>query len=244
MSVKNLQVQFGNHKVLNNVSFSLKKGEILGLIGPNGCGKTTMLNAISGFVPLKSGEIYHSNTKVSCMPAHLRSKKYFGRTFQSVGVFKNMTVEENLIMALEREKKLPWWWMFSKKNKDGMNELVDELLSQVHLVPYKKEKAGILSGGQLRLLELLKLRVMKRDILLIDEPTAGVSPKLREHLSEMIQDLAQSESEGIIIVEHDMKFLFSLVSRVIVMVEGEIYMEGQPNKIQNDPKLRELYFGK
>ena len=155
-----------------------------------------------------------------------------------------MTLEENLMIAIEREGDFPWYWNFSKKHQKKMDRIIDEALTEVGLLRYKKSQAGILSGGQLRLLELSRLRLSSRPILLIDEPTAGVAPLLRQQLGKTIKELSKKDGHSIIIVEHDLKFLFDIIDRVVVMVEGQVYMEGKPEDIKNDQRLQEVYFGK
>jgi len=244
LKTENLTVQFGNQIILKNISFALNKGEIVGVIGPNGCGKTTLLNAISGFNKHSSGEIFVDGEDISDMKAYVRAQKYIGRSFQTVGVFKDMTLEENLMMAIEREHKYPWYWMFSGHYKKSMDQIINHALNELDLHHHKKSLAGILSGGQLRLLELARLKLMKKPILLIDEPTAGVAPILRQNLGKSISELASHHGHTVVIVEHDLKFLFDIVDRVIVIVDGEIYMDGKPEDIKKDSRLQDVYFGR
>ncbi|MBT4936454.1 ABC transporter ATP-binding protein [Candidatus Peregrinibacteria bacterium] len=244
LNIKNLKVSFGAQPILQGVSLSVNPGEIVGIIGPNGCGKTTLLNSVSGFVSAQSGTVRIQEKNIAKMDAYMRARKYIGRSFQNVGVFKEMSLEENLMIVLEKEKKFPWWWMFSSKKKKEMDKLVNEALKEVGLLKYKKSLAGVLSGGQLRLLELARLKLSSKPVLLIDEPTAGVAPALRNQLAETIKKLSKDYGHTIVLVEHDLKFLFDIVTRVIVMVDGKVYMEGKPEKVQKDKKLQEVYFGK
>lgn len=160
-----------------------------------------------------------------------------------MGVFKEMTVEENLIMIVEQVEKFPWHWNFSKKFRKKMDKIIDEALEEVGLFRHKKSEAGVLSGGQLRLLELARLKLSKKPILLIDEPTAGVAPVLRQNLGKAIKKLSKESGHSIIIVEHDLKFLFDIIDRVVVMVDGQVYMEGKPEDVKKDKRLQEVYFG-
>lgn len=243
LSLKNLSVSFGLTPILHDVSLEVKEGEIVGIIGPNGCGKTTLLNAISGFVPLESGEVLLREDEISKLPSHKRATKGVGRSFQNVGVFREMTLEENLMMVLEQEKNYPWWWMFSRKYRKEIDERITKALDEVGLLHHKKSLCGVLSGGQLRLIELARLKLAKKPLLLIDEPTAGVAPALRNQLASSIQKLSSEHGHTIIIVEHDLKFLFNIVDRVIVLVDGKKYMEGKPEEVQKDVRLQEVYFG-
>lgn len=229
--------------ILQNISFDVASGEVVGVIGPNGCGKTTLLNAVSGFLPVESGTISVNGIDVMNMPAHLRSKAGITRGFQHAGVFREMTVEENLMMAVERAEKYPWWWMLSVKWRGKMSKVVDSALEEVNLLAHKKSLAGVLSGGELRLLELARLKIVPGNLLLIDEPTAGVAPILRDNLSKMIKKLSKEHGRTVIIVEHDLRFLFSIAERIIVLVDGQKYLEGTPEEVRRDERLQKIYFG-
>lgn len=241
--LEKIQVQFGKSVILHDVSLHIKKGETVGIIGPNGCGKTTLLNAISGFVPASNGSILFNDQDITNWPAYKRARFGIGRSFQTAGVFKEMTVEENLMIALEHAKKYPWWWFFSKKHRKETDKIIDETLSEIDLHAHKKSLAGVLSGGQWRLLELMRLKLSGGNLLLIDEPTAGVSPAMRKMLAKSIKELAKDGDRSIMVVEHDLKFLFDIVDRVIVFVEGKNYLEGKPDEVQKDKRLQEVYFG-
>lgn len=244
LSVENLHVQVGSRMILQDISFKVRAGEVVGIIGPNGCGKTTLLNAISGFLPVDTGTISVNGQDVMQLPAHRRAALGIARGFQHVGVFREMTVEENLMMAVERAENYPWWWMLSSDYRVKMSGIIDAVLEEVDLLAHKKSLAGVLSGGQLRLLELVRLKILPGNLLLIDEPTAGVAPVLRESLSQMIRKLSKNHGRTIIIVEHDLRFLFNLAERIIVLVDGQKYLEGAPEEVRKDQRLQKIYFGK
>lgn len=243
LTINELHVQIGKQMILHDISLDIKENEIVGIIGPNGCGKTTLLNAISGFVPVDTGTITLGEEDATTLPAFKRAKLGIGRSFQHAGIFRDLTVEENIMMGVEKNGEFPWWWMFSPKHRKRMNKIVDQALEEVNLQAFRKSPAGVLSGGQVRLLELARLKLFHGDLLLIDEPTAGVAPALRQQLAEMIRFL-NKQGFSIAVVEHDLKFLFDLVDRVIVLVDGKKYMEGTPDQIKNDKRLQEIYFGK
>ncbi len=243
LEIKDLSLSIQQRHILKDISLSASNGEILGIIGPNGCGKTTLLNTISGFHAHDRGQIFIDGKEISRTEPHIRARTHIGRSFQNVGVFKDMTLAENMILVLEKEKQLPWWWMFDKQKKSEMYADIQTSLTEVGLEKYIHASAGILSGGQLRLLELARLKRTNRPLLLIDEPTAGVAPALRNKLSDMLRSIASEQNRTILLVEHDLKFLFNLVNRVIVIVDGSIHLMGKPEEVQNDAKLREIYLG-
>jgi len=243
LGIENLHVQLGQRMINEDISLEVYEGEIVGIIGPNGCGKTTFFNAISGFVPIDTGSVLINDQEVNNLSPNRRAALGLNRSFQNVGVFKELTLEENLMMAIENSEKLPWNWMLKSTTRSYVNEKIDEALEDVGLRGHKKSLAGVLSGGQLRLLEMQKLKLAGGDLLLIDEPTAGVSPVLRNELAAQIKGLSKDHGRTIVIIEHDLKFLFSLVDRIIVFVDGKKYIEGTPKEVQADKRLQEVYFG-
>jgi branched-chain amino acid transport system ATP-binding protein len=248
LKVENLHVKVGKTPILHDMSLQARPGEIVGIIGPNGSGKTTLLNAISGFVPAGDGSILFRGEDITRWSPHRRAGLGIGRGFQNAGVFREMTVEENLTIAIERARHLPWWWNFSRKYSRQVARIIDQVLESVDLSGHRKSPAGALSGGQLRLLELLRLGITDGDLLLIDEPTAGVAPAMKKILAKSIRGLMSNAQErggqrSILIIEHDLKFLFELVDRVVVIVDGSVYMEGKPEEVSRDRKLQEVYFG-
>lgn len=244
LNVENIFVKFDQSTILHDVSLEIQRGEIVGLIGPNGSGKTTLLNAISGFAHINGGSITYCNNDITDFSPSARAQQGIGRSFQSAGVFREMTLAENLIIALEYAQKFPWWWKFSSHYRNKADSMIDRILKKVDLHAHKHSLAGVLSGGQLRILELMRLHLTSGHLLLIDEPTAGVSPIMKKILAHTLRELAQENNRSLVIVEHDLKFLFELVDRVIVLVDGKIYMQGKPSEVAKDEKLKEVYFGK
>lgn len=186
--------------------------------------------------------MYLGNTITNIAP-YERAQKGISRSFQHAGVFHDMTLEENLVLAVEQTKQFPWWWKFSKKYRKESQEIVDAALDDINMLSLKHALAGTLSGGQVRLLELKRLQLTDAKLYLIDEPTAGVSPVMREQLSKSIVNLAKNPEVSVIIVEHDLKFLFGLADRIEVLVDGSNYLSGTPQEVQQDERLKEVYFG-
>lgn len=243
LTVENCIVQLGQAPILQGVDLEIKEGEIVGLIGQNGCGKSTFLNALSGYIKPTAGSILFNGEDITHFSPEKRARMGLARGFQTPGVFREMSVEENLLIALERAHSYPWWWQFSRKWRKKADSEVERLLESVQLSAHRHSYAGVLSGGQLRLLELLRLEICGGKLFLIDEPTAGVAPAMKKTLLATLKTLAQKEGRSLLIVEHDLKFLFELVDRVVVFVEGQVYLQGNPDEVVKDPRLQEVYFG-
>jgi len=230
------------HTILNGVTLRVGSGETVGLVGPNGCGKTSFFNVLSGFYESAGGRMTFAGRDITNLPAHQRAQLGLGRVFQSFGVFREMTVGENMVMALEGRyrswQSLVPWGPFHRK----LAEEARALLAQVALSDRYDELAGALSGGQQRLLEIVRARAFGSTCLLLDEPTAGVSPRMKEDVARLIQSL-QSEGRTILVIEHDLAFIQSFCRRVVVMNEGQIVLDGAPEVVREDPALRDIYFG-
>lgn len=223
MKVEDIVVSLGGSLILKNLSFNVEAGETVGIIGPNGSGKTTLFNVISGFVKQSLGTIELDGERIEHYPPFIRAQKGIGRVFQSGGIFGELTVMENLIIT---GKKVPF----------------DELLKAIGLLEKSKEPASLLSGGQKRLLELIRAEITDPKVLLLDEPTAGVAPNMKQVLAERINSL-KSKNRSLLIIEHDIQFISSLCDRVVVLFQGEIVISGKPDEIRRDPYLQEIYFG-
>lgn len=242
LAVNDLKVSFGSHSVLNGVSFQIDAETTVGLIGPNGSGKTTLFNCLSGFVHLASGQISVHGTPVTDYSAHQRAQVGLGRVFQNFGIFREMTLLENVVCALEG--KLSWFdsiLPYSATQRRIQNKAM-EFLREVGLQDKAKQKAASLSGGQMRLLEIIRCVAFEASVLLLDEPTAGVSPVMKETIAELILKL-RSLGKTVLVIEHDIQFIQRFCSRVIVLESGRVVLDGTPDQVRNDPRLQEIYFG-
>jgi branched-chain amino acid transport system ATP-binding protein len=241
--VQDLHYRSGSQDILRGVTFSVAEGAAVGIIGPNGSGKTTLFNALSGFVPTTRGSILLDGKELIGLAPHTRALSGLGRTFQNSGIFREMTVLENILTVLET--RLPSYQLFIPWYR-GRKEILREatsLLKEVSLDTYASKRAGDLSGGQLRLLEIARLRASTASLLLLDEPTAGVSPKMKKEVIIILQQL-RTNGYTILIIEHDIHFIHSLCDRVLVLDSGRITLEGTPQEVRDNPLLHETYFGK
>ncbi|RMD87498.1 MAG: ABC transporter ATP-binding protein [Candidatus Dadabacteria bacterium] len=243
LSVQSLHFSIGGTSILNGIECRIFEGETVGVIGPNGSGKTTFFNCLSGFCMPDAGEILFKGTKITDMPPHKRARLGIGRVFQNFGVFKEMTVIENVIVAIESREALwrsffPW----GTQNKRNRSEAYD-FLEKVGLHEKAEEKTSSLSGGQMRLLEIIRALAFGADLFLLDEPTAGVSPKMKDDVAKLIR-LLQEEDKTIMVIEHDLNFIEGFCERIMVIDVGRIVLDGEPDKVRRDPLLQKIYFGK
>lgn len=236
LSLKHISFSIGQHQILKNISLDVSDGEIIGLIGPNGSGKTTLFNVLSGFLKPQKGSIHYRSKDITKLSAPERARAGIGRVFQNFGIFREMTLEENVRVALE---SLP---RDAIKNIGSIDAAVEKTLKLVELQNHAQKKASCLSGGQMRLLEIARTLSSGKDLFLLDEPTAGVSPKMTGQVAGLIRTLKQ-QGKTVLIVEHDLPFMRTLCDRVIVLDVGEIVLSGTPEEVHKSAKLKELYFG-
>jgi branched-chain amino acid transport system ATP-binding protein len=240
LEIKDLSFRIGDSQILNNLSFSVKTGERIGIIGPNGSGKTTMFNCISGFNKPQSGSILYKGEELLSLNPSGRAKRGIGRLFQNFGIFRSMTVEENVLVAIEaRERAGILGSLFSKRKY--RDEIVG-YLARVGLESKCNDKAGSLSGGQLRLLEIIRLIAFGANVFLLDEPTAGVSPRMKITILDALKDLL-GPSAIVLLIEHDIRFIQDFSDRVLVLNGGQVVLDGSPEEVQKNPRLQEIYFG-
>ena len=236
LSVRNLSLTLGGQPILKGIDLEVQQGEVIGVIGPNGSGKTTLFNVLSGFLKPTHGSIHFKMTDMTTMKAPQRARVGFGRVFQNFGIFREMTLSENILVALEalpKEQRLVL---------GDLKKAVHSTLKLVHLEDHAKKKANSLSGGQMRLLEIARTLVSGKELFLLDEPTAGVSPKMTGQIADLILML-KKEGKTVLIIEHDLPFIQKICDRVIVLDVGEIALQGKPDEIRHNHKLKELYFG-
>jgi ABC-type branched-subunit amino acid transport system ATPase component len=242
LSLSHVVVSFGATKILNGLSCEFKVGETVGIIGPNGSGKTTLFNCVSGLVPISDGTISLRDREIQSLEPHERARLGLGRVFQNFGIFREMTLLENVLIALE--SRLPWSAGIAPWSRTT-RELSKEALSyldQVGLAAKANEKAASLSGGQMRLLEIIRTLALGAEIFLLDEPTAGVSPRMKDDVASLIKKL-QSLKKTVLIIEHDITFIQKFCSRIVVLNEGTVVLDDTPEKVRADARLKEIYFG-
>ena len=228
--VKNLTKRFGGLTAIDGVSFSVKQAECLGLIGPNGAGKTTLFSLISGFLRPDSGEIYFKGKNITGIKPHKLVSMGLTRTFQLIKVFSNLTVRENLCIPGMAHSK-------------DYERIAEDVAKKIHLEAYLDTQAKNLSHGDLKKLSIGIALATKPELILLDEPFAGLNPEEIIELDKIIEEL---KKDGVtqIIIEHRLRELFNLADRVIVLNFGKTIFEGSPEEVVRDIRVIEAYLGK
>jgi len=249
LSIKNISVNFGGIKAVDEASMSIESGKITGLIGPNGAGKTTLFNIIAGNISPTMGSIHLLEQNITGLPSYELFEKGVLRTFQLAHEFSNMTVIENLMVvpgSQVGEKLLNTWFKRDqiKKEEEEIKNKALEVINFLKLDHLTYELAGNLSGGQKKLLELGRTMMVDAKIVLLDEVGAGVNRTLLNDIADTIIKLNKEKNYTFFMIEHDMSFLSKLCDKVIVMTEGSVLMEGSIDEVTKNEKVIEAYLGK
>lgn len=246
LDVKNLTVEFGTLRALENVSLRVPSGRFVGLIGPNGAGKTTLFNVISGFVTPRSGRVRFRGRRITHWPPHLRARVGLGRTFQSVGLDKKETVLENLHIALEVGgllKELRSLALPRRESDVGSRILLQEVIELLDLAPILRERVASLSTGRAKIIELGCALLRRPSLLLLDEPSAGLGTVETDRMLSVLQRLRAAGQISVLMIEHDMRLAMQAVDYLYVLDFGQLLAEGTPETVRNDPGVIEAYLG-
>jgi len=238
--LEHLTVSFDGFKALNNLTLYVDPGELRCIIGPNGAGKTTMMDVITGKTRPDSGSAWFGrNVDLLRLTEPEIAQAGIGRKFQKPTVFEHLTVFDNLELALAGPKTF-WTMLLARTTPDDLDR-IDVVLELIGLKDARSVRAGTLSHGQKQWLEIGMLLMQQPELLLIDEPVAGMTPQETERTAELLLLLAGQHT--VVVVEHDMEFVRSLASRVTVLHEGSVIAEGDMEAVQNDPRVIEVYLG-
>ncbi len=247
LTLENVSADLGGMLVINDVSMSIPVGQIVGLIGPNGSGKSTLLNLIGGTLRPLRGSIAFDGREISRLKPDAIFRLGIGRAFQDPALFVNMSVLDNTILPIQGQRgETPWnaprrhLWVHEEQ---GNALSAQDALAQVNLDGHTRKLASDLSGGQMKLLEIARSTMGAPRLLLLDEPTAGVAPRLARQIFEQINEMRHTLGLTFLIVEHRLDILFDFADTVYVMHQGGILMHGTPDAVAADRQVREVYIG-
>ena len=234
LQVKDLHKAFGRKQVVKGIDFSMSTGEVLGLLGPNGSGKTTTFYMIVGFYKPTSGEVYMNDKRITGLPMYKRAQHGISYLPQEPSVFKKLTVEENIWSILETRRDLS-----RKQKKDKLEELIEEF----SIGRIRKQLAYTLSGGERRRTEIARSLAIEPKFLLLDEPFAGIDPIAVADIKSIIRHLSRN-GIGVLITDHNVRDTLEITDRAIIISTGELIIQGSKDEILQSPKAREIYLGK
>ena len=229
-----LKKVYGGRSVVDGVSMTVQPGEIVGLLGPNGAGKTTSFYMIAGLVPADAGEVTFLGHDISRMPMHRRARLGLGYLPQEESVFRKLSVRDNLLAILETQDGL---------NRSERNERADELMERFGITKLSKSLAITLSGGEKRRLAIARSLCSNPKLLMLDEPFAGIDPIAVEDIQRIVRELRETDDLAILITDHSVRETLTITDRAYLIHDGRVILEGESEKLVNDPLARKHYLG-
>lgn len=242
LKVTGLKKAYGAIQAVGGVSFEVMPGEIFGVIGPNGSGKTTMFNSVLGQITPNEGSIELNGQNITGLSPLELNRRGVGRTFQTLQVFGKMSVRDNLLVAAQEHQGSMFSRMFAPGDS-GLGAKADALIQQFRIGHVAHKKAGELSYGQQKLVDIAMAFMSEPALVLLDEPCAGVNPSLVGGISTLLKELNKSRSGSFIVIEHNMDFVMDLCHRIMVMVEGKVMAIGTPAEIRANKQVLDAYLG-
>jgi branched-chain amino acid transport system ATP-binding protein len=243
LETRGLAKSFGGVQAVAGVDLAMPRGEIRALIGPNGAGKTTLFNMLTGQLRADAGEVLFKGERLSGLPPHAVWRRGVSRTFQITATFATLTALENVQVALYSHEKRTYSLLARSAAQRPQAEAALALLDQVGLAAQAERIAGVLAYGDLKKLELAVALANRPQVLLLDEPTAGMAPAERGALMALIARIARERGLTVLFTEHDMDVVFSVADRVMVLHQGRVIAEGRPDEVRADPQVQKVYLG-
>jgi branched-chain amino acid transport system ATP-binding protein len=244
LQVDGASKRFGSLVAIDDVSLAIEPGELRAIIGPNGAGKTTFFNLVSGLIAPTAGLIKFEGRDITALPPEARVKRGMARTFQITEVFPELSVADNIRVAVEIAagfRLKPW---LGAEARAGVAARVAELLEMGGLADQSETRAGALSHGDQRAAEIMMSLALRPRLLMLDEPTAGMGDQETYDIARLIRRLHRQQGLTIMLIEHDMRVVFNLADRIMVLAEGRVLAEGAPQEIADSDKVQAAYLGK
>ncbi|TFE01509.1 ABC transporter ATP-binding protein [Jeotgalibacillus salarius] len=243
LETKNLTIQFGGHTAVDDVTFSLPEKQFKSVIGPNGAGKTTFFNLLSGELKPTAGEVFYKGKSLNGVSAVDRTRIGIGRSFQITNVFPSLTVFENVRLAVQSREKVRYTFWKSARSYHRLTEEAHELLKQVLLDNKAQMIASQLSHGEKRKLEIAMLLALDTEVLLLDEPTAGMSLEEVPAILNVIRSIKEQGDKTILLIEHKMDMILDLSDSIMVLFNGQLLADGSPEDIMQNETVQQAYLG-
>ncbi len=243
LATRDLMIRFGGHVAVNKVTCDFHPGELTVIVGPNGAGKTTYFNLISGQLTATSGRVLKNGTDLTRMAPSARARHGLGRAFQLTNLFPQLTVLENIRLAVQARAGLGWRILRPVGRYRAMTEKAEHYLEATRLTGLAHQTAALLPHGDQRKLEVALLMAMEPDIYMFDEPTAGMSLDHAPDVLDLIAEIKKDPSKTVLLVEHKMDVVRKLADRIIVLHNGELLADGKPDEVMDSQIVRDVYLG-